>query len=599
MGLGINWLRPRAFNAVCLALLVISAGLPGCTRGYYRRQADQEAAALVYEKSNDPRWQQLYDFTIDMDPRSRYYDPYDPDRPPMPPDDPAAHELMHCVDQKEGWSHWHEDGDIQELENPFWRDYLAEYVPQTEDGNYVLDLQDSVRLAIIHLPTYQEQLETIYLSALDVSTERFRFDVQFFGGDDISQQHLGKLRTGGEANTLRNDIDLLATRRFSAAGQLLVNFANSFVWNFAGGNTDAISSLLSFNFVQPLLRAGGRAIALEQLTLAERGLLANLRAFQQYRQGFYTDLAVGDDGNVPRPRRRGGFLGGTGLTGFTGTGGGGFGGVGQATGFGRGGFGTGAAGTGGGTGGALGAGGGAGTVGGFIGLLQVQQELRNREDNLNLQLRTLALLEANQEAGLIGVDQVLQFQQSIETERANLLQSRNSLANSLENFKTGDLGLPADLPIELDDSFIRRFQLIDPRMSAVESAVSTLITDFGRLPQEPNLQDLQMMLTRVTEVRNQVAGQFQMVSDDLSQLDGVSEVREQKMTPEERDEFRDEKQGLEDTFKLLQTRFQDSADRLQELQSGLTPETREQSADRFVALTTELSNIVAELTLIQ
>src|SRR5690606_38645992 len=114
----------------------------------------------------------------------------------------------------------------------------------------------------------------------------------------------------------------------------------------------------------------GRDIALEQLTIVERGLLANLRAYQRYRQGFFTDVAIGESG-VTGPQRRGGFFGGTGLTGFTGTGSGGLGGVGAATGFGRGGFGVGAAGTGGGTGFA---GGGAGQVGGFVGLLQSLQE---------------------------------------------------------------------------------------------------------------------------------------------------------------------------------------------------------------------------------
>src|SRR4029079_10916499 len=114
------------------------------------------------------------------------------------------------------------------------------------------------------------------------------------------------------------------------------------------------------NLVQPLLRAGGRAFALEQLTIVERTLLSNLRAFERYRQGFFTNVAIGDQG-TGTVQRRGGFFGGTGLTGFTGTGTIGFGGVGDVTGFGRGGVGgAGATGTGSGAGFA---GGGAGTVG--------------------------------------------------------------------------------------------------------------------------------------------------------------------------------------------------------------------------------------------
>ena len=73
-------------------------------------------------------------------------------------------------------------------------------------------------------------------------------------------------------------------------------------------------------------------------------------------------------------------------------------------------------------------------MGGFIGLLQSLQQLRNSQDNLALQQRTLALLTALQEAGQIGFDQVLSFQQSIETGRADMLQSQNGFRGQVENF---------------------------------------------------------------------------------------------------------------------------------------------------------------------
>src|SRR5690606_26440695 len=117
---------------------------------------------------------------------------------------------------------------------------------------------------------------------------------------------------------------------------------------------------------------------------------------------------------------------------------------------------------GGGEGGGTGlAGGGAGQVGGFIGLLQSLQEIRNSRYSLDLQLRTLSLLEANLTAGTIDLAQVDQFRQNIETLRAQLLQANAALESSLDNFKTSILGLPPDLPVELDDRFIAHFQLID------------------------------------------------------------------------------------------------------------------------------------------
>src|SRR5262249_15070728 len=126
-----------------------------------------------------------------------------------------------------------------------------------------------------------------------------------------------------------------ATKLMPAGGQFLVDFANTFVWQFVGSdkNTRA-DSLLSFTFLQPFLRQGGREVAMEQLTLAERGLLANVRQMERYRQGFLLDVAAGT-GPVQGPTRQGGFTGGAGLSGFTGTGTGGFGGVGEASNFGR------------------------------------------------------------------------------------------------------------------------------------------------------------------------------------------------------------------------------------------------------------------------
>ena len=78
-------LRLRFFRRT--APLVVSLGLlAGCNRTFYREAADLEVRVLVDEKSNDPRWD-LQNFTIEIDPRSRYAELSDRDFPPMPPDD--------------------------------------------------------------------------------------------------------------------------------------------------------------------------------------------------------------------------------------------------------------------------------------------------------------------------------------------------------------------------------------------------------------------------------------------------------------------------------------------------------------------------------
>ncbi len=569
----------------------------GCSRERYFRQADQDAKCLVAEKSNDPRWCAPPNFNVTMDPRSRYYDNCNEVRPPMPKDDPASHVYMECVDGMKGWPHWLRNGVRPGLENPDWRKRLSEYVPVTKDGAVKLSVDSALDLARVNSPEFQNQLETIYLSALDVSTERFRFETQFFGGDGLSFTHLGRLRTGVERNLLENDIDARMKRRLATAGELLVGFANATVWQFAGPDTFSTTSLVNFSLVQPLLRGAGRDVALEQLTLAERTLLANLRAFQRYRQGFYVRVAVGD-ANVAGPQRRGGFFGGTGLTGFTGTGSGGFGGVGDVTGFGRAGFGTGGTGASGG-GGAGFAGGGAGTVGGFVGLLQQLQQIRNTEENLALQLRTLGLLEAHLDAGTIDLTQVDQFRQNIETERATLLQSQNALEDTLDSYKTATLGMPADLPIVLDDAMIRRFQFIDQGMSRLQNGLSDFLTEFGNQPAAPSLEAVGNALDRMAALRDQGAAQFGVVAADLRAAREAAPARLEGMSVADRRRLESDMARLDAGFAALQGRIEQTGPRLAELRSRLTDANRQATSDKLVQLVTEISGIVDELSLVQ
>ena len=88
---------------------------------------------------------------------------------------------------------------------------------------------------------------------------------------------------------------------------------------------------------------------LERLTLAERRLLANVRAFERYRRSFYLFVTTGR--NTESTVQRSGGVFGVGLGGFTGLGGG-FGGLGG----------------GGGAGAGVGGGGGVPQAGGFIGI---------------------------------------------------------------------------------------------------------------------------------------------------------------------------------------------------------------------------------------
>jgi len=602
----IKSIRPYLWLALALVSAVI-VGTLGCSRRHFRQKADSEVHDLVAEKSNDLGWE-LQGFSVELDPRSRYYDPYDRDHPPMPPDDPASHQYMHWVDGKKGWPRWHRNGDCIDLENPCWRDYLPDYAEMNEKDEVILTVDSALRLTYMHSPGYQRQLETIYLSALDVSAERFRLDTQFFGGTDTTQNHSGELGRPrlirgngvvagariGDSNTHTTATDVQLRRQFATAGQMLVGFANQFAWEFTSGGGNLAGSIANLSLVQPLLRGAGRDVALERLTIVERLLLGNLRAFERYRQGLYTGVVVGD--SVGGPTRRGGFLGNTGLTGFTGTGSSGLGGVGAT--YGRAGSG-GAGGAGAGGSGAGFAGGGEGGVSGLLGLLQRLQQIRNTEDSLNLKLRTLRLLEAYLDAGVIDLAQVDQFRQNIETDRANLLQEKDGLLLAQHNYVMGTLGLPPKLPVALDDQIIRQFQLVAPQTSTLQAGIAEFQDELGELPEEPELNSLQDLLERLVGLRQQFEERLTDIEGDRSHMEQMAVEREETMADAERSLFQKERKLLADSLADLQTRFQDLSPKLDALRDGLLPDARQQTAADLVVWLGEMYRLAGEAMLVQ
>lgn len=463
-----------------LVSLACVAALSGCSRAHYRRQADNEAYALVQQKANHPHWA-LDNYTIAIDPRSRMFDPNSPDRPPMPPDDPTAHQLMHAVDGKKGYPGWHDNGDIPYVENPAW----PAYIEVDDQGVLTVNADDAVRLALLHSRAYQQELETLYLSALDVSFERFRFDVQGFAGASLFytadgprrglRNGVGNSSSDLTVSTFSNDpTRALALRKaFSTGATLVVDMANSLVWQFSGPDDYAGNTIIDFALFQPLLRGAGRDRVLERLTVSERTLLANVRAMERYRLAFNVTVMTGRNAEQG-PNRQGGVFG-SGLEGFSGIGGG-FGGV-----------------TGGGGGNAnTGSGGGAAPqAGGFIGLLQDQQQIRNQEGNVerlrsNLFRSEQFLEELRTRAGdpalindILRQDlQVAQSRQALLNAESNLLTARSNYQTSLDTFKS-TLGLPPQVCMQISDDMLDQFQLIDSGTVNKQELVDRVISQLG------------------------------------------------------------------------------------------------------------------------
>src|SRR5262249_7989190 len=136
-----------------LAALLAMPFAGGCSRAYYRRQADRQSYAAIDERNCDPRWA-LPRIDVEPAPESRLADPYDPDRPPMPPDDPTAHTYMHCAYGMRGYRKWHRNGDAPSIEDQAWLSSL----PLGPEGALPLTPVSAVEVGLLNSREYQNQM---------------------------------------------------------------------------------------------------------------------------------------------------------------------------------------------------------------------------------------------------------------------------------------------------------------------------------------------------------------------------------------------------------------------------------------------------------
>lgn len=556
----------------------------GCTRRYYRVQADDVAEGLTADFANEAQ-QPLRDDTSFVSPPSRMFDPFNPDFPPMPPDDPIAHSRMHRVDGMRAYN-WHKYPSVDVVDDRHWLAYL----PWNEKGQVQIDMTGAVQLAYVNSREYRKELEDLYLSALDVSFERFRFSSQYFAGNDTFWNADGRLRTGaGDVSRLSTNTGGQVTKLYAAGGQLVVDLANTIVWQFSGANSDVNATLLDFSFIQPLLRLGGRARILERLTLVERQLIYNVRQMEQYRQSFYAQVTTGravSDG----PNRRGG-VSGAGLQGFTGFGGG-FGRLNVAS--------TSAS--------------GVVDAGGFLGLLQDQVQIRNQEANVVTLRDSLNRLQAEYDADRIQDRfQVELARQALYEGQSKLLAARTAYQSRLDTFKVF-LGLPPDLEVDVRDPLLDQFQLIDPKMTKlIEQAGNVVLRT--RKNKKVTAADLTELLDGPNSVRIGIEQQLKDIEADYGVLTQNFDRRvEQLKMLQNRPELEDENMPRDaySVEKLYQRRerLRDDIDRYQallkedwvalvKLQTDLPTLTNEEGRKRLDAVHPDLSSRLLAVSLCQ
>lgn len=295
----------RLAAAMCLLALI-----GGCSRAFWRNQADRDVYNELEKKTADPRWD-VPRLDIIPDPRSRFYDAYDLDHGPLPPDDPSAARYMLKVSGMDGYKSWHKFGRTFSIENPRWLESFGLTTRMIEQASVNgepsgmpdmptisnLTLPEAIELSYIHNRDYQTQIEDVYLSALALTFEQFRFAVRYLNAQGVEPSaDLEHSSTPHGPNNLALDSAFGVSQLLPSGAQLAVELANNTLWMFSGPNQMNTASVLSYSIVQPLLFQAGRKIVLENLTQAERNVLYSVRDLARFRRVFFTQVVAGPGG---------------------------------------------------------------------------------------------------------------------------------------------------------------------------------------------------------------------------------------------------------------------------------------------------------------
>ncbi|MHC4363934.1 MAG: TolC family protein [Planctomycetota bacterium] len=197
--------------------------------------------------------------------------------------------------------HYKDDADkeVYQIIDNKWRDSFGQKVNykisdvepspndiQTENlilPSEPLSLANAVATATAQSREYQRKKEDLYETALRLTAVRHEFARRWFGtfeggyvrdSDDESVDYTANL---GFSQLLADGADISA------------DIALNWLRFLTGDPRTTLGSVLSATVTQPLLRGAGRKIVQEELTLAERRLLYDIRDFNRFRKTFVVD----------------------------------------------------------------------------------------------------------------------------------------------------------------------------------------------------------------------------------------------------------------------------------------------------------------------
>jgi len=240
-------LRTGALALVTCSILV------GCSAKHYRESADKEVYRILSSRQKSVLGVET-PFTIEQTPSD--------------PLEGLPRKFQPLIPQAAGASDTSAGG--EDVETP----------PAT------ISLTKAIEIAIQNSREYQRRKEDVYLSALDLTLERYRWSPRF------SALLSGRWQRAEKDESWAGETEFGVTQLLASGASISLELSSEFLRHVTGDPRATAASVLSATIIQPLWRGAGRRIAQEDLTQAERDVIYAIRSFARFHKVFTVSIAT-------------------------------------------------------------------------------------------------------------------------------------------------------------------------------------------------------------------------------------------------------------------------------------------------------------------
>lgn len=160
--------------------------------------------------------------------------------------------------------------------------------PRIEDATRILTITETLQIAVDHSREHQTRREQVFIQALSLSLERYRFDPIYFGKGNFT------INNDSFRQSISSFFSIGFNRMLATGADLSVDMTTNLSRIISGGNPAELAvSALSARAVQPLLRGAGYLVTLENLTQSEKDMVYSIRDYVRYQREFSVDIIRG------------------------------------------------------------------------------------------------------------------------------------------------------------------------------------------------------------------------------------------------------------------------------------------------------------------